>query len=215
MMGLLEKDIRLIMQRKQMVLVFIALAIVLGFTMDGPFILGYLPFLTLMVLLSTISYDELDNGFMFLLTLPITAKTYVVEKYVFCMGGVVISWVISAALYVGSMVMRSMPILWMEEIPIIVTFLPLMVLMLDIMIPLQMKFGVEKSRIVIMGVAGVVALVGFLLSKISLPDEVGGIFLQLNQVSDCVIVVAGIVITILATVISLLISCRIMKHKEF
>lgn len=42
MAGLLEKDVRLIMQRKQMLLLFVVIAVVLGFSQDGTFILGYL-----------------------------------------------------------------------------------------------------------------------------------------------------------------------------
>ena len=39
MAGLLEKDIRLIMQRKQMLLLFVVIAVVLGFSQDGTFFL--------------------------------------------------------------------------------------------------------------------------------------------------------------------------------
>ena len=83
MAGLLEKDIRLIMQRKQMLLLFVVIAVVLGFSQDGTFILGYLSFCAAIVMVSTISYDELDHGYEFLMTLPITAKIYVKEKYLF------------------------------------------------------------------------------------------------------------------------------------
>lgn len=44
MAGLLEKDVRLIMQRKQILLLFVVIAVVLGFSQDGTFILGYLSF---------------------------------------------------------------------------------------------------------------------------------------------------------------------------
>lgn len=69
MAGLLEKDIRLIMQRKQMLLLFVVIAVVLGFSQDGTFILGYLSFCAAIVMVSTISYDELDHGYEFLMTL--------------------------------------------------------------------------------------------------------------------------------------------------
>ena len=77
MAGLLEKDVRLIMQRKQILLLFVVIAVVLGFSQDGTFILGYLSFCASIVMVSTISYDELDHGYEFLMTLPITAKIYV------------------------------------------------------------------------------------------------------------------------------------------
>ena len=45
MAGLLEKDIRLIMQRKQMLLLFVVIAVVLGFSQDGTFYFGISVFL--------------------------------------------------------------------------------------------------------------------------------------------------------------------------
>ena len=83
MAGLLEKDIRLIWGNRQSLLLFFALAVVLGFSQDGTFILGYFPFVIIILIINTIAYDELDNGFQFLMTLPINAKTYVREKYIF------------------------------------------------------------------------------------------------------------------------------------
>ena len=81
MRGLLEKDIRLLMHSKQKFLCFIAIAIVLGVTQKNTFMLGYSTFLIAALLVSTLSYDELDHGFTFLFTLPIDRKMYVREKY--------------------------------------------------------------------------------------------------------------------------------------
>lgn len=45
--------------------------------------------------LSTISYDEFDNGNAFLFSLPITRKGYVIEKYIFGIMLGVISLILS------------------------------------------------------------------------------------------------------------------------
>ncbi len=92
MRGLLEKDIRLLMHSKQTFVCFIALAVVLGVAQKSTLMLGYLTFFISAILVSTLSYDEMDHGFAFLFTLPINRKIYVREKYVFCMGGAVIVW---------------------------------------------------------------------------------------------------------------------------
>lgn len=125
---------------------FLAIAIVLGFTQGGTFILGYLPFLGMILTISTISYDEIDNGHTFLMTLPIDTKTYVKEKYLFCISGASISWIIAVALYFASGYIHGEKVAIINEIPIVITFLAVVVLFMSIMIPFQLKFGAEKSR---------------------------------------------------------------------
>ncbi len=50
--------------------------------------------------LSTISYDEFDNGNAFLFSLPITRAGYVVEKYCFALILALSAWTISTLLVV-------------------------------------------------------------------------------------------------------------------
>ena len=85
MFGLIEKDLRLTFARKQTLLIFFIMALVMGISMDGSFIVGYLTMLAAVISIGTISYDEYDNGFAFLMTLPFGRKTYVREKYLFCL----------------------------------------------------------------------------------------------------------------------------------
>ena len=66
MRGLLEKDIRLLMHSKQTFVCFIALAVVLGVAQKSTLMLGYLTFFISAILVSTLSYDEMDHGFDFL-----------------------------------------------------------------------------------------------------------------------------------------------------
>lgn len=157
MAGLLEKDVRLIMQRKQILLLFVVIAVVLGFSQDGTFILGYLSFCASIVMVSTISYDELDHGYEFLMTLPITAKIYVKEKYLFCIGGAVIAWLFAAILYFVSKMIRGETFSFLDELPVALIFLPIILLMLSILIPFQLKYGMEKSRIILALLAGIIA----------------------------------------------------------
>ena len=61
MAGLLEKDIRLLLQRKQAIVMFLVIAVVLGFSTEGTFIVAYTAFCLIMVAVGTVSYDEFDN----------------------------------------------------------------------------------------------------------------------------------------------------------
>ena len=77
MAGLLVKDMRRILRNKPYVVLFIVLTVMLGFSQEGTFILGYFPYVMMILIINTIGYDKMDNGYQFLMTLPINAKTYV------------------------------------------------------------------------------------------------------------------------------------------
>ena len=83
MSGLMEKDIRLILQRKKFMLMLMAMAICLSFAMDDSFITSYMAMIGMVFALTTLSYDEYDNGLPFIFTLPISRRDYAFEKQIF------------------------------------------------------------------------------------------------------------------------------------
>jgi ABC-2 type transport system permease protein len=214
MAGLFEKDIRLFLQRRQALVLFLALAVVLGFTQEGTFILGYLPFLCVTLTISTISYDEMDNGYTFLMTLPIDSKTYVKEKYLFCMSGTLLSWIFASILYIVSNLSRGKTFVPDTEIPLISIFLLIMILFMAIMIPLQLKFGAEKSRIVIFVIFGILAILVFLFVKVVGTGVTSKMTSAIDRVFDSYFMIGMLVLAIVSAIISFLFSCKIMKNKE-
>ena len=99
MRGLIEKDLRLLLKRKQTFIVIVIVEILLGISGSGVFAIVYFTMLAGIMAAGTLSYDEFDNGLGFLFTLPIDRKMYIREKYllstVFCAG----AWAISVVLY--------------------------------------------------------------------------------------------------------------------
>ena len=84
MKGLLVKDIKYIKHQVNFFLLLFLIAIGVSFSSkEGSFIIGYLTFITSLFVLTTISYDEFNNGYAFLFTLPFSRKEYVIEKYIF------------------------------------------------------------------------------------------------------------------------------------
>ncbi len=72
MKGLLIKDFRLMKTQIRMFLIFIAIAVAMAISADDTsFMIGFITFVFSLFTLSTISYDEFDNGNAFLFTLPI------------------------------------------------------------------------------------------------------------------------------------------------
>lgn len=210
MTGLLLKDSYLILQRKQTLFLLLAISLLMGYTIDGAFIVGYVTFLSLILSIGTISYDEADNSLLFLMTLPFERRTYVLSKYVLSWIVCGIAWVISLFLLFLMNTIKGLPLDFVENITGCLVVLVFAVVGLDMMIPIQLKFGAEKSRTVMIMIVGVVMAVSILFGKVLDLDA----FLQsLDRIPLPVYAVVGVVITITATVGSVAVSTRIMDQK--
>ena len=214
MRGLLEKDIRLLMHSKQTFLCFIAIAIVLGVTQKNTFLLGYSTFLIAALLVSTLSYDELDHGFAFLFTLPIDRKMYVREKYLLCIGGSIIAWFIALVLYFIVLTVSGSHSVFSEEMVKGLAFLPVAILFLSLLLPLQIKFGVEKSRLVVLGVSVFAGIMIYFLAEKSGMLDGNVVVSALGLIGDAAVDVISLLVAGCLAVVSYLCSCRIMKKKE-
>lgn len=70
MKGLFVKDIELMKQQKQFFILVIVMGVILNLAGSGSvsFAIGYFTFVTAIFAITTISYDEFDNGLAFLMT---------------------------------------------------------------------------------------------------------------------------------------------------
>ena len=99
MRGLFVKDFRLLMLQKNFLLLILAIVIgMMAFTDDVVFPLGFLSFVVSLFTVSTISYDDFDNGNAFLFTLPITRENYVIEKYFLGLLFGCTAWIVATVL---------------------------------------------------------------------------------------------------------------------
>ncbi len=218
MKGLLIKDVRLLASQKNFFVVVIVVALIVMITTENPsFAVGYVTFLFPMFTLSTISYDEFDNGYAFLFTLPITRKEYVFEKYIYglLMGG--ISW-LCVTLITMIYQMAAVPGFQAKEwLVSSACMISIMVLLLSVVIPLVMKFGGEKGRIVLMMIIGAFIAVVFVLNacfdsmQMDLGEGLEQVFLLLESGAALGIVCVVMIIILL---LSIKISMRIMRKKE-
>lgn len=218
MKGLLLKDFKLVKLQKNFFFMIIAVAV--GLTIindDATFMLGFLTFVMSMFTLSTISYDEFDNGNAFLFTLPVSRKSYVVEKYVFSLllgGG---SWVLAVLFaVVFSIIQGTVSVL--EVVMAAVVIFVIMLMVQAAMIPFQLKFGGEKGRIAMVGAVGILFIIGFVAVKIA---EGLGIDLlnvgigSLSTVNMGMAVAIAIAVDAVVLLVSMKISISIMDRKEF
>lgn len=217
MKGLLVKDFKLMKLQKNFFLLIVVIAVsMIAFTDDVTFPLGFLTFVISLFTLSTISYDEFDNGNAFLFTLPITRTNYVVEKYCLSLLLGCSTWIAATVLTMIASILKST--FSVADIMLIaLMILPIMIMIQAIMIPFQLKFGGEKGRIALIGVIGLVFLIGAVIVK---GAEMIGIDIT-NMVNTLPVISMGMLIMIILAaaivifLISLKISIRIMNKKEF
>ena len=91
MKGMLIKDFKLLRNMRNSLIIIVLVAVTSGaYLQDASFVIPYLAFIGATFASSTLSYDEYDNGYAYLLSMPVTRKGYVTEKYIlgFILGGV-------------------------------------------------------------------------------------------------------------------------------
>ncbi|MBR6136169.1 MAG: ABC-2 transporter permease [Clostridia bacterium] len=217
MKGLLEKDFRLMISRKQSILIFIVASLFVAFTMEGSFVVSYLTMLFTVIAISTLSYDEYDNGFAFLMTLPFSRKTYVREKYIFTFLAEITAWVISVIFYYVVNMIKGVRIDLLSEAPVLLMYLPLLFLMACMMLPIQFRFGAEKSRTAYFIVIGGLAVLLFIVFKLigSGDGSIDIIETALSFLLSPVGIITVTAVFLILVAVSYLLSVRIMEKKEF
>lgn len=219
MRGLFEKDIRIIKNQKKMMLIFAGMGVLLLLSgVEISFILPYMASVMTSVAISTISYDSMDNGNSFLFTLPVRRKDYATEKYFFVCGfGAVSALIVAIACGILLLVRKSEMTAGVLGVETMICLL-IVLLLADLLVPLQIKFGAEKSKIMILATVGILVL-GFEIMK-NLDQYMQGIsswgrnLWQIISSYKILFGIAGILLVALLTFISWTISCRVLEKQE-
>lgn len=218
MKGLLIKDFKLMKNQKSFFLLILAVAVGLAAVgEESSFIVSYVTFIGSIFTLSTISYDEYDNGNAYLFSLPITRKGYIIEKYGFglMVGGA--SWLLGTVLSLVGGTIKG----WGSPVDILMTsfiILPLFLIMLALMLPFQLKYGSEKGRVAMIGALGALFLIIFVIVtavKAWNPDLIARLNAPTPEVNMGILIAAEMGIAALSFFFSGRISLSILDKKEF
>lgn len=217
MKGLLIKDIKLMKNMRNSMAMILVIAVGMGaYIKDTSFIITYLSLIGATFTSSTLSYDEFDNGYAFLFSLPVSRKGYVMEKYLLGMllsGG---GWLIGSVITVIAGAARNtMPLTEIFMMSAVLVSVP--VILLSVLLPFHFKFGGEKGRIVMVVVMGAIFVLVVLGVKI-----MDMLHLDPDAVIDNMPALgmgATAAVSIAAAALILLISCRIsmgiLQKKEY
>lgn len=221
MKALLIKDWKLFMSQKQFFLITVVIVGVFLFSAKNTaFVVSYATIMYTIFTISTISYDDYHNGMSFLMTLPVSRKDYVAEKYTFgiLMGGGTAVIVVAAAAAVFKV--RNTGVSAEELLVSAMTGLLVAVFFLSFTIPSQLKFGAEKGRMALMAVSMVCFVLimgGAALAKRMgwKGGELGELFRKIDKAPLGMIIGglgAGCVLLLL---VSAFISLRVLGKREF
>lgn len=218
MKGLLKKDLAILFCNKAMLIAAIIVLAAVAFmgSGGGQFIMSYMAIFVPMVINSTISYDDMDNGMEYLMTLPVTRRQYVYSKYVFSAGAGFLCWIFSCVMGTLSNVIHGNQGEPEEWLFLCLISLGLLIFISSLIIPVQLKFGAEKAKIamllIMVGVSGVTWF--FInIKKVMFPGSMN----LLSFLNDNPFVFAGIVLLFVLAVffISMFVSVRIFEKKEW
>lgn len=215
MKGLLLMDFKFLKRQRKFLLIVGLLVFVFLFNKDmSSFGVSYATMLFGIFAINSIYYDEANNGNAFLFTLPFSRKEYVFSKYLFgmIMGGG--AWLLSSLIGIGYLSMANTGINIAEWFAINAVSLILLLVMLSFMFPIQFKFGMEKSRLVM---TILFVLVFMLINFFAGEDQVdrlneGMVFLE--RINPAVLFGGALVAVLAFTGVSVVLSMRIVEKKQ-
>lgn len=217
MKGMLIKDFSLLKGQKHFLLAVAAVSFLLLFVTEQYYFgVGYVGVMFEMFSLSTIAYDEYDNGNPFLFTLPISRKGYVKEKYVFglltALGGCIVNMVLIVVMQIAKKDSGAdIQVMFVTMAGALAAGM----VMIAFTMPLQFKFGSEKRQIAMMISFIIVFFVVFCGQSLTDRFGVPGFVKKLSGMSIESIAALSAAIVIALVCASYLVSVRIMEKKEF
>ena len=171
-----------------------------------------LPFLTIMIVFSTFSYDEYNKWDAYAITLPNGRKEIVKSKYVMTILLIVITSIISLIITIFSIIINKSEIS-MEQLILNTTLILFSILfIISILYPLIYKFGIEKGRIIIFLVFIAIGLFATLFFQMIGETNINNF---INNINVNMLIYLMLMIIILIVFSSYKISLSIYLKKDF
>ncbi len=218
MKGLLIKDFELLKNNMKNSLVLIVLIGVgiSAYNTDTTFVITYLAIVGTSFTTSTFSYDEFDNGYPFLLSLPITRRGYIAEKYIFGLCMSIAGWLTGTIISIIAGMKRHI-MMPTDTMLAALMLLPAGWVLLAAQIPFHLRFGGDKGRISMVGVIGLLFLLLVMGAEIVkfINIDLDALWKNLSVLVMGTAIAAFFGIGIVLLLLSYRIRIGIMERKEF
>ena len=208
MKSLILKDLTAFQSYVKTLVLFVLFFTIITFSMDdASFLSGMIILWMAMLPISSFSYDQHAKWDLFAQTLPVTRKQIVQAKYV--LGLLFVGFATVLAIILNSIVssVKSLPIEWNVLIESNLLIGLVAIVFLSILFPLIYKYGVEKSRMLIIVVVAIPTIIFVYFSNNNLQ--------LLNNITPQTLLASGGVFAIIAMVISYFTSLKLYTAKDF
>ena len=219
MKALFIKDIRLILkQQRVLICAFFAVITILAFATDNSmYAVAFVLFLVPTMMLTTISYDTFENGMSYIMSLPVSVKDYVAEKYILTvvsslifniMATILINVVLSIGKGVGIMPLELIVNAMLAQFMVLIY--------ISLVLPVDIRFGTDKGMIIVVLMAVVIGAAGPMLSNINVDS---GLMYKLSE-SEITSVPVNTALLLMSVggvfvIVSYFISVKLMKQMEY
>ncbi|GEL66865.1 ABC-2 transporter permease [Marinilactibacillus psychrotolerans] len=215
MKGLWIKDLLMLKKQWKLFALFMLITVFNGYanqSVDIVFMLMSFFFVT--VATTTILYDQENQGFTYLFTLPIKKMKYVIQKELLIIF-LILTSIIMSLFFVGVMVLSQDNFTISGEKLILLSSVALLFGCLtgSILTPLYLKFGSEQARLVVLILMGTIFGGGFLAQKTGFISWLtsNGFLDTISTMSAIQLAGVSVVIVAVFTSVSAVISERVIK----
>ena len=181
MKALFIKDIRIVLkQQRVLICAFFAVITILAFATDNSmYAVAFVLFLVPTMMLTTISYDTFENGMSYIMSLPVSVKDYVAEKYILTVASSLIfnimaTILINVVLSIG----KGVGIMPLELIVNAMLAQFMVLIYISLVLPVDIRFGTDKGMIIVVLMAVVIGAAGPMLSNINVDS---GLMYKLSE----------------------------------
>ena len=212
MRGLWVKDLLLLQKQLKTLFMFMLIAAFNAYTIKSvPLVFIMMAFFFVTTTSSTIFYDQENHGFLYLFTLPTRKKDYVIQKQLLILASSLVAAGLSIVLIF--LMMQFDPELQASAQDLLYTALSAFFfgcLYGAVITPLYLRYGTEKARMLLFAILGVFALIGILIQKTGILDN-----LESSEFIDSVAAFNPLQITslILALSIAMLVLSTLVSQR--
>ncbi len=180
-----------------LMVVFMAVSVI---TKNIYYYMGAIVFFCVAVPLSALAYDEKDNWDKFALASGVTRNQLAVSRYL-------LGLIVFLPMWAVSFILVAAGGMWnIENLSVLLSYGGIALLTIDAILPVVLKIGVEKGRLVyILTILNVIALGGVLAFLV---EAIGGDSVLYSSVAVLALGIAGFFL-------SIKIACNIYRKKDF
>ena len=210
MIGFIKKDLAMIKSNFKLLGALIVVYAIMGLMgkMDISFIL---PFMCVMIMISSFSYDNYNKWDAYAITIPNGRENSVKSKYI---TTILMIFIIAVVTTILSFIISYISTESINYEQILITMFGTIfgtLLVLAFMYPIIYKFGVEKARIGIFLLVFGIVIIGSLLANYI---DLSNIFEALSFLENYIIIIL-VIMMVTMVYVSYMISKRVFSKKEF